>query len=136
VVLRFVALQEAPFVLFLLSGTSPLTQDVNRLKNESRVLRRNGKEQNAARSAKKLCVLELALRGRGARKKNVARNVSIWVHSLMSVSKPITLNLRPVASITTQADFTYSIRANTISITDTREGKGSRSVTNDMEADA
>jgi len=54
----------------------------------------------------------------------------------MSVSKPITLNFRPVASITTQADFTYSITPNTISITDTGKGKGSRSVTNDMEADA
>jgi hypothetical protein len=44
----------------------------------------------------------------------------------------MTLDFRSLPAITTQADFTYSITPNTISITDT--GKGSRSATNDIEA--
>jgi hypothetical protein len=50
----------------------------------------------------------------------------------MSSSQAISLDFKPVQKLTTQADFTYSITPNTISITDT--GKGSRSVTNDIEA--
>ncbi len=44
----------------------------------------------------------------------------------------IGLGLDWARDITTQADFTYSITPDTISIIDT--GKGSRSVTNDIEA--
>lgn len=46
--------------------------------------------------------------------------------------KAITLNFRPGQQPTTQADFTYKITPNTISITDSRIGK--RSVTEDIEA--
>jgi hypothetical protein len=44
----------------------------------------------------------------------------------------MTLDFRSLPAITTQGDFTYSITPDTISIIDT--GKGSRSVTNDIEA--
>ncbi|HKM57966.1 MAG TPA: hypothetical protein VJX28_04410 [Chthoniobacterales bacterium] len=44
----------------------------------------------------------------------------------------MTFDLRFIPAITTQADFTYSINPDTISITDT--GKGRRSVTDDIEA--
>jgi hypothetical protein len=50
----------------------------------------------------------------------------------MSSSKAITLDLQPARNPTTQADFTYSLTPNTISITDT--GLGRRSVTEDIEA--
>jgi hypothetical protein len=44
----------------------------------------------------------------------------------------MTLDYRSIPTITTQADFTYSITPDTITITDT--GNGRVSVTNDMEA--
>jgi hypothetical protein len=50
----------------------------------------------------------------------------------MSPSKAISLDFKPVEQPETEADFKYSITPNVISITDT--GKGSRSVTNDIEA--
>jgi hypothetical protein len=50
----------------------------------------------------------------------------------MSPHQAISLNFKPVQKPTTQADFTYHITRNTISIIDT--GKGSRSVTIDIEA--
>jgi len=50
----------------------------------------------------------------------------------MSPSQAISINFKPVQEPPTQADFSYSITPNTILITDT--GKGSRSVTNDIEA--
>jgi hypothetical protein len=50
----------------------------------------------------------------------------------MSPHQAMSLDCKPVDKPTTQADFTYSITPNTISIVDT--GKGSRSVTNDIEA--
>jgi hypothetical protein len=50
----------------------------------------------------------------------------------MSPPQGMTLNFKPVPQVTTQADFSYSITPDTISITDT--GKGSRSMTNDTEA--
>jgi hypothetical protein len=50
----------------------------------------------------------------------------------MSPYQAITLDFKLVDKPVTQADFTYSITPNTISITDT--GKGRRSVTNDIEA--
>jgi len=50
----------------------------------------------------------------------------------MSPHQAISLDFKPVEKPTTQADFTYSITPNTISIVDT--GKGRRSVTNDIEA--
>jgi|SRR5208283_255648 len=50
----------------------------------------------------------------------------------MSPRQAISLDFKPVQTPETQADFTYSITPTTISITDT--GKGSRSVTNDIEA--
>ena len=50
----------------------------------------------------------------------------------MSPYQAISLDFKLVDKPVTQADFTYSITPTTISITDT--GKGSRSVTNDIEA--
>jgi hypothetical protein len=50
----------------------------------------------------------------------------------MSPSQAISLDFKLVQKPVTQAEFTYSITPNTISITDT--GKGRRSVTNDIEA--
>jgi hypothetical protein len=50
----------------------------------------------------------------------------------MSPHQTISLDFKPVQKPTTQADFTYKITPNTIAIADT--GKGSRSVTNDIEA--
>ena len=50
----------------------------------------------------------------------------------MSPPQGMTLDFRSIPAITTQAEFTYSITPETISITDT--GKGKRSVTNDIEA--
>jgi hypothetical protein len=50
----------------------------------------------------------------------------------MSPPRTISLDFKPVQKPTTLADFTYHITPVTISITDT--GKGSRSVTNDIEA--
>jgi len=44
----------------------------------------------------------------------------------------ISLDFKPIENPTSQADFTYSITPTTIAIIDT--GKGSRSVTNDIEA--
>jgi hypothetical protein len=50
----------------------------------------------------------------------------------MSPSQAISLDFRPVLEPVTQADFTYSIMPDTVSITDT--GKGRLSVTNEIEA--
>jgi hypothetical protein len=50
----------------------------------------------------------------------------------MSPHPEISLDFKPVQKPVTQADFTYKITPTTIAITDT--GKGSRSVTNDIEA--
>ena len=50
----------------------------------------------------------------------------------MSPHQAISLDFKPVQKPVTQADFTYKITPTTIAITDT--GKGSRSVTNDIEA--
>jgi hypothetical protein len=50
----------------------------------------------------------------------------------MSPSQAISLDFRLVLEPVTQADFTYTITPDTISITDT--GKGRLSVTNDIEA--
>ena len=50
----------------------------------------------------------------------------------MSPFQSISLDFKPVQKPTTQADFTYRIISTTISIVDS--GKGSRSVTNDIEA--
>jgi hypothetical protein len=45
---------------------------------------------------------------------------------------PMTLNFKPFQQPTTDADFTYKITPNTISIADTKRGR--RSVTEDIEA--
>jgi hypothetical protein len=50
----------------------------------------------------------------------------------MSPHQAVSLDFKPVHAPVTQADFTYKITPNTIMIVDT--GKGSRSVTNDIEA--
>jgi hypothetical protein len=50
----------------------------------------------------------------------------------MSPPQSVTLDFKPGHEPATQADFTYCITPDTISITDT--GKGSRSATNDIEA--
>jgi hypothetical protein len=44
-------------------------------------------------------------------------------HCPMSPSQAISLDFKPVQKPTTQADFTYSITPDTISITDTGKGK-------------
>jgi hypothetical protein len=56
---------------------------------------------------------------------------SLRVHCPMS-PQGMTLDFRSIPAITTQADFTYAVTLDTISITDT--GKGRASVTNDIEA--
>ena len=50
----------------------------------------------------------------------------------MSPSQVISLDFKPAQKPVTQADFTYHITPNTISITDA--GKDGRSLTNDIEA--
>ena len=50
----------------------------------------------------------------------------------MSPRQAISLDFKPEQKPETQADFTYSITPDTIAIVDT--GRGSRSVTNDIEA--
>ena len=50
----------------------------------------------------------------------------------MSPFQAITLDFKPVLEPVTQADFTYSITPDTISITDTTKGR--LSVTNDIDA--
>jgi hypothetical protein len=50
----------------------------------------------------------------------------------MSPPQNMTLDFKPGREPSTQADFTYSITPDTISITDT--GKGRLSVTNDIDA--
>src|SRR5262245_18700660 len=50
----------------------------------------------------------------------------------MSPSQAISLDIKPILKPRTKADVTYSMTAETISITDTTKGK--LSVTNDIEA--